>query len=304
MTVDNSAFDIRPVAGSIGAEIYGVDLSSHVDNRVFTEIHKAFLKYLALFFPGQKVLKPDQLRSFAALFGEIDTAPFAYPFKMPSLEGFPEIFNIIKEADNSAINFGGFWHADVTYRERPHLAAIFYAKEVPDFGGDTMFANQYLAYETLSKDMKERLSEMKAVHSSAMPYGQESARFGSVGRNRAPTDNDHHFESTGLEKANVQSIENVHPVVRTHPETGKKLLYVNRAFTARFDGMSAEESLPLLEELWAHASRPEFTCRYRWASNTVGVWDNRATHHYAINDYYGQRRHMQRIAIHEPARPV
>lgn len=302
--VDQIPLDIRPLAGAIGAEIHGIDLSTRLSDGTFEAIHLAFLEHLVIFLPDQKPLEPEQLKDFASRFGEIDTAPFVHPLKMPSIEGYPEIFNIIKEAANRSLNIGGFWHADVTYRERPHMAAVIYAKETPTFGGDTMFANQYLAYETLTDGMKEMLGPMRAIHSSDMPHGKESARFGSVTRDHAPTEEDRKFEATGLEKTKVDIIETAHPVVRTHPETGRKCLYVNRAFTSRFDGMTIEESLPLLEILWAHCARLEFTCRYRWSPNTVGVWDNRATQHYAINDYYGQRRHMQRIAIHENTRPA
>ncbi|MFP6744249.1 MAG: TauD/TfdA family dioxygenase, partial [Alphaproteobacteria bacterium] len=226
------------------------------------------------------------------------------PLKLPVIEGHPEILNIVTEATNRSINIGGFWHTDVTYRERPNLASVIYAKDTPAFGGDTMFANRHLAYETLTDGMKDMLSSMHAIHSSAMPHGQENARFGSVARDHAPSQEDRAFEATGLERTKVEIVETAHPVVRRHPETGRRSLYVNRAFTSQFEGMTIAESLPLLEFLWTHAARPEFTCRYRWSPNTVGVWDNRATQHYAINDYHGQSRHMQRISIHEPARPV
>ena len=162
-----------------------------------------------------------------------------------------------------------------------------------------MFANQYLAYETLPDDMKRTLDGLEAVHSSAMPHGQAPARFAAVSRDHVPDDNDKVFGGSKHELAAVDVIEHVHPVVRVHPKTKRKVLYVNRAFTSRFVGQSEAESLPLLEALWAHACQPEFTCRYRWHQHTVGIWDNCATQHYAINDYYGQRRHMQRVAIHE-----
>jgi taurine dioxygenase len=301
---NRQSLDIRPIAGAIGAEIYGVDLSKPMSDDLFRAVYNAFLEYLVIFFPEQNPLEPDHLKAFAGRFGEIDVAPFAHPFKMPSLDGYPEIFNLIKEALNASINIGGFWHADVTYRERPHLAAVLYAKETPSFGGDTMFSNQYLAYETLPDEMKKRLLKMRAIHASDMPHGQEDARFGAVTKDHAPSDEDRNFNKADMDTAKVDVIENAHPVVRTHPETGRKFLYVNRAFTSRFEGMTIEESLPLLEKLWTHSAQLEFTCRFRWSPNAVAVWDNRATQHYAINDYYGQRRHMQRIAIHEVARPV
>jgi len=291
--------DIQPIAGSIGAEIHGVDLSEPLQTNTFAEIHAAFLEHLVIFFPGQDTLMPEQLTAVAQRFGEIDQNPFAFPFKMPAIDGHPEVFNLIKEADSPKINFGGFWHADVTYRKRPHKAAILYAKEIPDYGGDTMFSNQYLAFETLDTALRHKLESMNAVHSSAMPHGREEARFGAVSKNRAPSDKDRKIETSIANEEKIDPVTNLHPVVRTHPDTGRKFLYVNRAFTERFEHMSVEESLPLLHRLWDHAARPEFTCRYRWSRNSVAIWDNRACQHYAINDYYGHRRHLQRIAVHE-----
>ena len=295
----SSSINVRPLSGTIGAEIFGVDLSQEISEEVFQKIHEIFLEYLVIFLPGQKPLSRENLRSFAKKFGELDTDPFVYPFKIPFSEDYPEVYENIKEASNHGINIGGYWHADVTYRQKPHMASVIYAKEVPDFGGDTMFANQYLAYETLPEEMKQKLLKMEAVHSSAMPHGQSAARFASIDRNNAPKDEDREYEKTGQEIAAVDAEENIHPVIRSHPKTGRKLLYLNRGFTSHFVGMTQEESMPLLEELWAHASRAEFTCRYRWSPHAVGVWDNCATQHYAINDYFGERRHMQRISIHE-----
>ena len=292
-------FEVKPIAGTIGAEILGVDLSSPLSDSQFAEIHDAFLEHLVVFIPGARPLSMEDLKRFAECFGELDYDPFVYPFKIPKIDGHPEIYENIKEASNEGINIGGYWHADVTYREKPHMASVIYAKDVPAFGGDTMFANQYLAYETLPRSLKEKLLSMNAVHSSAMPHGQSAARFASIGRHHAPEEDDREFEKTGQEIANVDAVENTHPVIRTHPKTGRRLLYLNRGFTSHFEGMTQEESLPLLEELWAHACRSEFTCRYRWTPNAVGVWDNCATQHYAINDYHGERRHMQRISIHE-----
>ena len=297
--------DVRPIAGSIGAEIHGLDLSSPLSAEVFDQIHAAFLDHLVLFFPHQSPLTPANLSAFASRFGEVDKAPFVYPFKVPSEPGFPEVYNNIKEAGSRTTNIGGFWHADVTYRVRPHLCSVLYAKDVPTFGGDTMFANQYLAYETLPDDVKERVSKMKAVHSSTMIHGQSAPRIASVSRDHIPNAGDESIEThkDHVIKGEPNVVENLHPVVRVHPDTGRKLLYVNRGFTSRFDSMSVDDSLPLLEYLWHHATRAEFTCRYRWRPHDVTVWDNRAVHHYAINDYFGHARHMQRIAVHEPVRP-
>jgi taurine dioxygenase len=278
--------DVRPIAGTIGAEIHGIDLSKPMSDDEFAAVHQVFLEYLVIFLPDQAAINPDRLKDFADRFGEIDMAPFAHLLKMPVIEGHPEILNLVTEATNRAVNNGGFWHSDVTYRERPNLGSVIYAKE------------------TLTDGMKEMLAPMRAIHSSAMPHGQENARFGAVAKDHAPSEADRTFAATGLEHTKVEVVETAHPVVRSHPDTGRKSLYVNRAFTSHFEGMTIEESLPLLEILWTHGARPEFTCRYRWSPDTIGVWDNRATLHYAINDYHGHRRYMQGISIHEPSRPV
>lgn len=295
----NQPLDIRPIAGTIGAEVRGVDLSVPLTEDVFVGIHQAFLEHLVSFFPDQEALTPDDLIAVARHFGEVDENPFAFPFKMPAIDGYPEVFDLIKEADSSSINFGGFWHADVTYRARPHKAAVLYANEVPLSGGDTMFANQYLAYETLNDGMKNMLEGMNAIHSSEMPHGREQARIAAVSKKHVPEEKDRMIASSMANAEKQNPITNSHPIIRTHPDTGKKFLYVNRAFTERFEHMTIEEGLPLLHNLWSHAARPEFTCRYRWTPNAVAIWDNRVSQHYAINDYYGMRRHLQRIAVHE-----
>ena len=297
--VENHGLTINPVAGCIGAEILAVDLTGDIDQPTFDAIHQALLDYLVIFLPQRKPLDPEQLIRFASRFGALDENPFVYPFKIPAIEGYPALYNNIKEAEHTGVNIGGFWHADVTYRKKPHKASVLYAKQVPGFGGDTMFANQYLAYDTLPQAMKEHLHGMEAVHSSAMPHGQSAARFASIDRQHTPLEQANLLANAGREMPAVEIVENRHPVIRRHPQTGRPLLYVNRGFTSHFVGQTPAESLPLLEELWAHATRAELTCRYRWTTNAIAVWDNCATHHYAINDYYGQRRHMQRVSIHE-----
>ena len=222
---------------------------------------------------------------------------------MPALEGHPEVYQIVKEPRDRSLNLGGFWHADVTYRKRPNLGSVVYIKEAPTHGGDTLFSNQYLAYETLSEGMKEMLEDLRAVHTSAMPYGGEAARFPALAREHAPRREDRTFNASTHARASTEVIEHEHPVVRRHPESGRRSLYVNRAFTSHFSGMSREESRPLLEFLWRHGERLEFTCRYRWRRNCLGIWDNRCVLHFALNDYYGQRRVMHRISIHEASRP-
>ena len=300
----SGAGDIRiaPLSGALGAEICGVDLAAPLDESCFAVIRQALLDYLVIFFPDQE-LNPDQQRDFAARFGEVDEEPFVYPLRMPALEGHPEVYQIVKEPRDRSLNLGGFWHADVTYRECPNLGSVVYIKEAPTHGGDTLFSNQYLAYETLSAGMKEMLEDLRAVHTSAMPYGGEAARFPALAREHAPRPEDRTFNASTHARASTDIIEHEHPVVRRHPESGRRSLYVNRAFTSHFSGMNREESRPLLEFLWRHGERLEFTCRYRWRRHCLGIWDNRCVLHFALNDYYGQRRVMHRISIHEPARP-
>ena len=294
---------VRPISGTIGLEIEGIDLRRDLTNGEWDFVHAALLDNLVIFMAGQQPLSPADLRRFAGKFGEIDTTPFHGAFAMPTEDGFPEICNMVKEASDRSINQGGYWHADVTYRERPQKVGILYAKECPAYGGDTMFANQYLAHETLSDGMKSLLDGLQAVHSSLMEHGGEEARFGAVSKDHAATPEDRAFATKPVAQGQGDITENTHPVVRTHPETGRKCLYVNRGFTSHFAGMTKEESLPLLEYLWQHAARAEFTCRYAWTRNAVTVWDNRCVHHYALNDYYGERRHMQKITVHEDSRP-
>ena len=293
---------VEPLSGALGAELFGIDLGAPLDEARFAVIRRALLDHLVIFFPDQH-LGPERQRDIAARFGSVDEEPFIYPLRMPALEGHPEVYRIVKEPRDRSLNLGGFWHADVTYRERPNLGSVVYIEEAPTHGGDTLFSNQYLAYETLSEGMKAMLRRLRAVHSSAMPYGGEAARFPAVARNHAPRPEDRTFETSTHARSTTAIIEHDHPVVRRHPESGRRSLYVNRAFTSRFRGMSREESRPLLEFLWRHAERPEFTCRYRWRRHCLGIWDNRCVLHFALNDYYGQRRVMHRISIHEAARP-
>jgi taurine dioxygenase len=203
----------------------------------------------------------------------------------------PQIIEVRKEPEDKR-NFGGGWHTDVSYLERPALGSVLYAREVPETGGDTLFANQYLAYEALSDGMKRMLEGMIAIHSARRPYGVNAARAFDPG----PSSMSFHFSETA--HAEVE-----HPVVRTHGETGRKTLYVNGTFTTRFKGMTEEESAPLLHYLFQQAVRPEFTCRFRWRRNSIAFWDNRCVQHNAINDYHGARRVMHRVTI-EGERPI
>lgn len=266
--------DVRPMAGSLGAELLNVDLSRLTDD-VFEEIHRAFLQYMVIFFRDQE-LDPEQHKAFGRRFGELNVHPVYEP-----LPGHPEILAVIKEKD-AQHNIGDTWHTDVTFLPEPPMGSILYGREVPPYGGDTLFANLYMAYDHLSEGMKELLGGLNAVHSNEYLIG---------GQDRNAT------RSTKLRDDKREELTAVHPVVRTHPETKRKALFVNFPFTQRFENMTRAESLPLLEYLFRHASRPEFTCRFRWARGSVAFWDNRCTYHYALNDYHGYRREMHRVTV-------
>lgn len=266
---------VRPIAGVIGAEISGVDLSRLSDDLV-GEIRAAWLEHLVVFFREQPLSKDDFL-AFAKAIGE----PGLYPF-LPSLENFPEIIEV-KKLESETTNFGGIWHSDTVYLDEPPMASMLLAREVPPFGGDTEWASMYAAYEALSSNLKAFLDSLNAVHDSALA---------DVSKTR-----EDRIAEAGYGNITDQVFESVHPVVRTHPETGRKALYVNVAHTVEFEGMTEAESRPLLEYLFAHQTRAEFTCRFRWEVGSIALWDNRCAMHNPINDYHGYRRVMHRITL-------
>jgi taurine dioxygenase len=269
--------EVAPLAGAVGAEIFGVDLARLLGDETFAEIHRAFLDHLVVFFRDQ-TLAPDQLLAFARRFGPLDPHHV-----LKGMAGHPEILEIVREPTDRKI-FAPGWHADVTWQERPVLGAALYGLEVPDVGGDTLFANQYLAYEALSPGLRRMLDGMKAVHGSAKVYGDRADDYTYV-------------KNLATDRRTAASHENVHPVVRTHPETGRKALFLNDHYVLRFEGMTVEESMPLLDYLWRHAIRPEFTCRFRWRNGSLALWDNRCLLHGPIDDYFGKRRRLWRVTI-------
>ena len=265
------------VGGCIGAEIGGVDLREDLADEVVAEIRQAWLAHLVVFFREQD-LTLDQFSSFARRIG----TPGRYPY-VPGLPDYPEIIEV-KKLPHEIVNFGGIWHSDTAYLERPPMASMLLARQVPATGGDTEFANMYAAYDALSDGMKEFLRGLRAVNSSALA---------DVSKTREDRIAD--AAEAGYEAA--EDYEAVHPVVRTHPETDRLSLYVNVAHTARFEGMTEEESRPLLRFLFDHQTRSEFTCRFRWDVGSMALWDNRCAMHNPINDYHGQLRVMHRITF-------
>jgi taurine dioxygenase len=269
------SLDVRPIAGALGAEIGGVDLSRDLSEATVAEIRRAWLQHLVIFFRDQD-LPPARFLAFARRFGE----PIEYPF-VKGLEEFPEIIPVLK-LEHEKVNFGGIWHSDTTYLQVPPMASMLVAREVPAAGGDTEFANMYLAYETLSPGMRRMLDGLVAVNSSAAA---------DVSRTREDRIKDSARADAKKEYTAT------HPVVRVHPETGRRALYVNVAHTVRFEGMTDEESAPILKFLYAHQTRPELTCRFRWRPGSVAFWDNRCAQHNAINDYQGHTRLLHRITL-------
>ena len=266
---------VKPIAGALGAEVSGVDLARPLPDATICEIRAALLKHLVIFFHDQQ-LTPEQHLAVGRRFGTLQVHDF-----VEAMEGHPEILEVRKEPEETR-NFGGGWHTDVSYLERPSLGSILYALEVPDWGGDTLFANQYLAYENLSDRMQQLLGGLRGVSSST------KADASRTREDRIRTDGT-------AEPRKVLIAE--HPAVRTHPETGRKALYVNVAHTVGFAGMTEEESMPLLGFLFRHQIRPEFTCRFRWQPGSLAIWDNRCAQHYAMNDYHGHKRVMHRVTL-------
>jgi len=265
---------VKRIAGALGAEIAGVDLRTAPSPELAGAIREALLEHLVVFFRDQE-LTPAELLAFATTMGR----PVEYPF-IAGLPDLPEVIEVAK-LEHERVNFGGVWHSDTTYLDEPPMGSMLLAREVPPYGGDTLFANMYLAYESLSAAMQDMLRGLRAVSSSAKA---------DVSKTR-----EDRIRTSGRQEA--KDHEAVHPVVRTHPETGRQALYVNVAHTVRFDGMTEEESEPLLAFLFQHQVRPEHTCRFTWQVGSLAFWDNRCTLHNPINDYQGFRPRMQRVTL-------
>jgi taurine dioxygenase len=281
--VNYRRIDVTPLSPAIGAEISRVDLSKALDDETFAEIHRAFLDHLVIFFRDQHITA-DQHKAFGSRFGPLYVYR-EYPHavqRINRVEGHPEILIFNKEKEDK-VNVGGRWHSDVTFEECPPLGSVLYAKDIPPSGGDTLFANMYLAYDALSDKMKEVVDGLVAIHSDSFVLN--------------PLSRAERAEAELRTGEGAPEIRNEHPVVRTHPESGRKALFVNGFYTVGLKGMTQQESDPILQFLYQHCVRPEFTCRFRWQTNSIAVWDNRCSQHYALNDYHGFRREVHRVTI-------
>ncbi|MCW5701589.1 MAG: TauD/TfdA dioxygenase family protein [Bradyrhizobium sp.] len=272
----NRHFEVSPTSGALGAFIEGVDLSEPLDDDEVVKLRNALNAHGVIFFRDQK-LTPEQHIAFAERFGPIDINRF---FK--AAPGYPQIAEVRKEPEQKT-NIGGGWHTDHSYDQIPALGSVLLARETPTRGGDTVFACMNRAYEALSDGLKKTLESLRAVHSSRHVFGANSAYVKGAS------------DRLGNSEAATQDAE--HPVVLRHPESGKKILYVNSAFTTHFVDWTPQESAPLLEYLYKHAARAEFQCRFQWQEGSIAFWDNRSTWHYAVNDYHGERRLMHRVTI-------
>ena len=264
-------FSIRPYSAAIGAEVTGVDLSRPLDEAAWTRLHDTFAQHLVLFFRDQR-LSPEQQLAFSRRFGDLEAYPFA-----DGMDGYPELVEVVKLPDE-VNTFGGGWHVDMSFRETPPLGAALYAIEVPPAGGDTLFANMHLAYETLSPGMQGLFRRLKAVHDSHLYLSFEAFEQSPAYR--------------GMKMRNDDPAEvRVHPLVRVHPESGRTSLFISPDYCGRLDGMDAAESAALLDPLERHATRHEFICRFRWEPGSLALWDNCCVMHNALRDDIGARLH-------------
>jgi taurine dioxygenase len=268
---------IRRLAGALGAEVTGVDLSQALSDDIIAAIRKAFVEHQVIFFRDQ-ALTPAQQTAFGSRFGPLNIHPY-----VSGMADHPAVMEVVKEPDDR-INFGGGWHSDMSFLERPAIGSILYAVETPEFGGDTLFASQAAAFDALSPGLQRTLEGLNAVHSAAREY---SAQGHSAQKRK----------SMAIAEADGMVGEYVHPMVLVHPETGRKALYVNPAFTMKIEGWKTSESKALLEYLFQHCRYEGFTCRFAWEPGSVAFWDNRSVWHFALNDYQGQRRHMRRVTV-------
>jgi len=273
---------VTPAAGALGAEISGIDLSQPLGDSTFNEIHRAFTDHMVLMFRDQ-TLTPEQQLAFSARFGPVCRVPYVEP-----LADHPDIIAVLKEADEQKIyTFGGTWHTDFSFLAEPPAGSVLYALEVPKTGGDTIWANMAAAFEALSDGLKATLDGLVAIHTGA-PHGTKYAPPPDMTVSR----------SIKMQRGDpAADTETEHPVVRVHPVSKRRGLFINPVYVDRFKGMTEAESQPLLDYLCSHAVRPEFTCRFSWQPGSLAMWDNRCTQHLAVNDYDGQRRLLHRVTV-------
>ena len=278
-TTPTSSLTIEPSAGALGARVTGLDLTTVTATDELEGLRQALADYLVVFLPEQD-LSLDDLERVTDLLGGRDVTPFVDP-----LEDRPYVIRVIKEPTD-VLNFANAWHSDLSYLPEPPAYTLLHAWDVPDYGGDTVWSNQYLAYDALSGGLRDTLDGLRCVHSAGMAYGTGGL-----------LDQFKDFSSMAIAPSEDAYAEHVHPAVIVHPVTGRRALYVNPVYTTRFEGWTKEESHALLGHLNKLSINENFTCRLRWSKKTLAIWDNRCTMHNALNDYSGVRREMYRTSV-------
>jgi len=274
------SFDANPICGAGGAEIRGLDLLKPLSTEAVAELRRALAEHCVIFFRDQS-LEPEDQKRFARNFGPLAVTPF-----IKALDGHPEMMRIVREPDDTKkLNFGGRWHTDMTFSPEPVLGTCLYSRESPAVGGDTIWSNQMLAYDALSPGMQQMLEKLTVMHSAKRSYGPQGAYA------------DDDLKSMRIKASDEALKEQAHPCIRSHPESGRDILFINWVYAIRFADQTEEESAPLLDFLNRHSQRPEFQIRFRWTEGTLALWDNRSTQHIAVNDYGGYRRVMDRVTI-------
>jgi taurine dioxygenase len=279
MAAARERLKVEKAAGSAGAYVSGLDLSQSLDTEQVAGLRKALTGHLVVALPDQH-LSLDDLERLTDQLGGRDVTPFVKP-----LADRPYVIRILKKP-NETLNFANAWHTDLSYLPAPPSYTLLYCLDAPPNGGDTIWANQYMAFETLSPGLRETLLGLNAVHSAGMAYGDGGYLDGVK-----------HLMSTPIEPSKEARREETHPVVIAHPDTGKPALYVNPVYTTRIEGWSNAESQGLLSHLYKHAVNENFTWRLRWTKGMLAIWDNRSTQHFAMNDYHGHRREMVRTSV-------
>ena len=271
---------VEQYSGPCGAVISGVDLATDLPDDAVAEIRRAVLDHLVVFFRDQR-LTPAQQVSFSRRFGPESPVPFVQP-----IGEHPEVIAVVREpTETQGFAFGGLWHSDFSFLTEPPMGSILHALEVPPYGGDTLWSNQYLAYETLSFGLQSTLQSISGVHSARDAYSPKMQAIHDL------------FAGMTVRTSEAANETRVHPAVRVHPETGRPALYLNAQYTIGLDGWAGHEARWLLEHLYAHSTQPSFTCRWRWRAGDVAFWDNRCLQHMAMGDVQGHRRAMHRTTV-------
>ena len=277
---DYRCVTVAPIAGACGAVVGGIDLAADLDDAVIAEIRRAVLDHQVVFFRGQS-LAPERQVAFSRRFGPFSPVPFIEP-----VAGNPEVIAVAREAEESqGFTFGSLWHSDFSFLPEPPFGSILHALEVPPCGGDTLWANQVLAFRSLSPGMQAMLEGLTGIHSAVNAYSPKMQAIHDS------------FSGMTVRTDDAANAVQQHPVVRVHGETGRKALFVSAQYTIGLDGFAPHEAKPILDFLFAHAVRPEFSCRWRWERGDVAFWDNRCLQHMAMADFTGHRRALHRTTV-------